>query len=73
MPKNTIKKKKKKLNPITVILIPKGENPRKKDELINLDMLDMLEVCRCGWKMLPHTSILFSLQILVNNIDSLLS
>ena len=27
---------KKKLNPITLILIPKGENPRKRDELINL-------------------------------------
>ena len=36
-------------------------------------MLDMLEVCRCGWKMLSYTFILFSLQILVNNIDSLLS
>ena len=27
---------KKILNPITLILIPKGENPRKRDELINL-------------------------------------
>ena len=36
-------------------------------------MLDMLEVCRSGWRMLPLTFILFSFPALANNISSLLS